>query len=569
MQLRDLQTISAEAAPGAESAASEPCPIVALSDDPLLLEALAGLSLAGTGVMSSPSSDRFIDQLVANSAGAGIAIIDAAAVSTSLKSFLATLREQFPQLLVMLTGPAHLQAQFEEQITDGSIFRFVHRPASSQRLRLFIDAALRKLATPEPPADKARAPSTAAAAVRLPQPVATPAAVRPTAPQPPFGERRGFPPKLPWLGLAILGAAAWALWHYAFAPTTDLPASAEPPTASETLTEPSSATTGPPDAAATLQAGTDKPTTVDTARDGTVHDGTVHDGAARDAARAAAALEQAQRNAQGARADQVALYVQLARKRLASGALIDPADDNARGYLESATSLAPDDPDVRAASIALGEAMIVQFRHALAAGDLAESQRWFKACSDYRVGSATLSDLSAQLQKLQSAQQNVADGGVAQGLDRARAATPAAAPPPAASPPAASPSPPPSVAVPAAASATAPASVPVPVPVPVPSMPAAEPAQTWVPESALTRVVFVPPSYPDEALSRNIGGWVDLEFTVTPDGKVTDIAVLAAEPSGVFDRAARSALARSRYRPVTRDGVPVAQRARIRVRFKQ
>ena len=567
MQLRDLQTISAEAAPGAESAASEPCPIVALSDDPLLLEALAGLSLAGTGVMSSPSSDRFIDQLVANSAGAGIAIIDAAAVSTSLKSFLATLREQFPQLLVMLTGPAHLQAQFEEQITDGSIFRFVHRPASSQRLRLFIDAALRKLATPEPPADKARAPSTAATAVRLPQPVATPAAVRPTAPQPPFGERRGFPPKLPWLGLAILGAAAWALWHYAFAPTTDLPASAEPPTASETLTEPSSATTGPPDAAATLQAGTDKPTTVDTARDGTVHDGTVHDGAARDAARAAAALEQAQRNAQGARADQVALYVQLARKRLASGALIDPADDNARGYLESATSLAPDDPDVRAASIALGEAMIVQFRHALAAGDLAESQRWFKVCSDYRVGSATLSDLSAQLQKLQSAQQNVADGGVAQGLDRARAATPAAAPPPAASPPAASPSPPPSVAVPAAASATAPASVPVPVP--VPSMPAAEPAQTWVPESALTRVVFVPPSYPDEALSRNIGGWVDLEFTVTPDGKVTDIAVLAAEPSGVFDRAARSALARSRYRPVTRDGVPVAQRARIRVRFKQ
>lgn len=569
MQLPDSHTISADHAPGPEGAAPEPCPIVALSDDPLLLEALAGLSVAGTGVMSSPSSDRFIDQLVANSAGAGIAIIDAAAVPTSLKSFLATLREQFPQLLVMLTGPAHLQAQFEEQITDGTIFRFVHRPASSQRLRLFIDAALRKLATPEPPTEKARAPSTAAAPVRLPPPVTTPAAVRPAAPQPPFGKRHSFPPIFVWLGLAILGVAAWALWHYEFAPTTDLPASAQPPTASETLTEASSAPNAPPDAAATLQAGTDKPATADAARDGTVHDG-----AARDAARAAAALEQAQRNAQGARADQVALYVQLARKRLASGALIEPADDNARGYLESATSLAPDDPDVRAASIALGEAMIVQFRHAIAAGDLAESQRWFKACTDYRIGSATLSDLSAQLQKLQSAQQNAADVGVSQGLERARAATPGA-PLPTAPAPAASPSPLPGNAAPATAVAPAPVPAVAPgpasasAPAPAPSTPAAEPAQTWVPESALTRVMFVPPSYPDEALTRNISGWVDLEFTVTPDGKVTDIAVLAAEPSGMFDRAARTALARNRYRPVTRDGVPVAQRARIRVRFKQ
>jgi protein TonB len=335
------------------------------------------------------------------------------------------------------------------------------------------------------------------------------------------------------------------------------------------LSEPSNATGPPPDAAATLQAGTDKPNLPDTSRDGATHDS-----AARDAVRASAALEQAQRNAQGARADQVALYVQLARKRLASGALIEPADDNARGYLESATSLAPDDPDVRAASIALGEAMIVQFRHAIAAGDLAGSQRWFKACTDYRVGSATLSDLSVQLQKLQSAQENEAETAVTQGPERAHAAIP---PAPAASAPAAVPAPQPGVPAPATVAVTAPAlsptpaatSAPAPAPAPASGTAAVEPAQTWVPESTLTRVLFVPPSYPDEALSRNISGWVDLEFTVTPEGKVTDITVLAAEPSGVFDRAARGALTRSRYRPVTRDGVPVAQRARIRVRFKQ
>jgi protein TonB len=90
-----------------------------------------------------------------------------------------------------------------------------------------------------------------------------------------------------------------------------------------------------------------------------------------------------------------------------------------------------------------------------------------------------------------------------------------------------------------------------------------------VSESSLTRVRFVPPVYPDDALAHGISGWVDLEFTVTGDGKVADIVVLNAEPSGVFERAARAALAHSRYRPVQRDGVPVAQRTRMRVRFQQ
>ncbi|MFI4866907.1 MAG: hypothetical protein ACHQDB_07350 [Steroidobacterales bacterium] len=41
-----------------------------------------------------------------------------------------------------------------------------------------------------------------------------------------------------------------------------------------------------------------------------------------------------------------------------------------------------------------------------------------------------------------------------------------------------------------------------------------------------------------------------------------------AEPRGVFERAAITALAQSRYRPVERDGVAIAQRVRIRVRFQ-
>jgi protein TonB len=65
-----------------------------------------------------------------------------------------------------------------------------------------------------------------------------------------------------------------------------------------------------------------------------------------------------------------------------------------------------------------------------------------------------------------------------------------------------------------------------------------------------------------------VSGSVDLEFTLATDGKVTDIQVQSAEPRGIFEQAAIDALSQSRYEPVQRDGVAVAQRVRIRLRFK-
>jgi len=101
-----------------------------------------------------------------------------------------------------------------------------------------------------------------------------------------------------------------------------------------------------------------------------------------------------------------------------------------------------------------------------------------------------------------------------------------------------------------------------------PAAPAA-PDTELVAESSLTRVVFVTPDYPRDAFINSVSGWVDLEFTVTAQGRVADVEVLSAEPKGMFDSAARTAIAHSRYRPVMRDGVPVAVRSRIRVRFQR
>ena len=83
----------------------------------------------------------------------------------------------------------------------------------------------------------------------------------------------------------------------------------------------------------------------------------------------------------------------------------------------------------------------------------------------------------------------------------------------------------------------------------------------------LDRVVARDPVYPPQALRNGTKGWVELEFTITPNGTVRDIQVVAAEPRGVFDGAATDAVAAWRFRPRVVNGQPVAQRSTITMHF--
>src|SRR5665213_3600798 len=239
--------------------------IIGLSDDPLLLEALSGAAVSGSSIITCPTADRFVDQLVANAAG--IALIDASSLAVPLSGFIATVREQFPQLLLIVAGPAHLQAQLSAQLDDGTIFRFVHKPASSQRLTLFLEAALRQQREELAAEDPTVIPAVAAA----------------TPPRSTGGNRRA-------LTLVVLSAAALAAGAIAFGVWRHQPAPAEPAAS----------------AAATLIPAAPAPEPAASERDQLL---------AETQARDAAALEQAQRTALGARADQLAVYLQLARKR--------------------------------------------------------------------------------------------------------------------------------------------------------------------------------------------------------------------------------------------------------------
>ena len=77
---------------------------------------------------------------------------------------------------------------------------------------------------------------------------------------------------------------------------------------------------------------------------------------------------------------------------------------------------------------------------------------------------------------------------------------------------------------------------------------------------------YVEPTYPRNAASRRLAGWVDVAFTVEPSGRTADVRVLGAEPPDTFDDAALAAVRRWRFDDLDDDaGGPVS--SQIRVRF--
>lgn len=89
-----------------------------------------------------------------------------------------------------------------------------------------------------------------------------------------------------------------------------------------------------------------------------------------------------------------------------------------------------------------------------------------------------------------------------------------------------------------------------------------------IPATNLTIVSFVQPDYPSLAMRRRVEGWVDIQFTVTADGSVTDIEIVAAEKKGYFEDSAMEAVAQWRFEPNSFRGREIDQRVASRLQFK-
>jgi TonB family protein len=87
--------------------------------------------------------------------------------------------------------------------------------------------------------------------------------------------------------------------------------------------------------------------------------------------------------------------------------------------------------------------------------------------------------------------------------------------------------------------------------------------------ATLKRTRIVAPAMPQVARDNGLSGFVELNFTIQPDGSVTDVQVVNAEPLGLFEASAIKALSQWRYEPVLLNGEPVAKLAMIRMKFAQ
>ena len=73
-----------------------------------------------------------------------VALLDSMFIEGDLGSMAERLRETWPDLVLVVVGTAEEQTKVAAQITSGVVYRFLHRPVSAPRVRLFVEAALRR-----------------------------------------------------------------------------------------------------------------------------------------------------------------------------------------------------------------------------------------------------------------------------------------------------------------------------------------------------------------------------------------------------------------------------------------
>jgi len=84
----------------------------------------------------------------------------------------------------------------------------------------------------------------------------------------------------------------------------------------------------------------------------------------------------------------------------------------------------------------------------------------------------------------------------------------------------------------------------------------------------LKRTRSAPPDYPTAALNRKMGGVVTVEFTVDTNGDPRDVHVVEANPPGVFEKSALTAVKKWHYEPLSVNGAPVEIPVRTSIRFE-
>jgi TonB family protein len=520
------------------SLASDIVELVVLTVDELFLQTLREGVGPARRLWHVLSPDKVSDLLVAG--GVGILVLDVHALSEAATRFVADIKRQFPDLVVVVAGNREAETELARLISDGSIYRFIHKPMSPARARLFADAAVKRF-------DDRRRQSGEVSASAAPAP----------------SERRQILLAAAVAALALLLIAAWFVHRRnteqsdtSWGNTPDHPTSSAAPLGSAgsapavqgVLMEAQERLLAKARTALDQRRLDDAAATIETARKAGIATERVAQLAtelavARERAKTAvaatapvglapatsassapaaaapapplsapatAAPVAAAAAATAASAQPVAVpatavapaqgadLVKSARRSIAQDQLVEPANDNAEYYLVALRKLDPESAGLAELTEDLGGRLLAKAR-------ASENARQYEAARDWLDHAAAVGYVSAQA--------DAARHDVDVALERRAFMA------------------------------------------------------DVITASQLTLIKSVPPQYPLKAEKSSVEGWVELDFTVTDSGTVEDVAVDAAKPAGVFEAAATAALLQWRYQPLVRDAKAVATRARIRIRF--
>lgn len=634
-EVSPLELNAALRQPGAGVGAGIAIAVLTLDDS--LTSTLSEVVTADHTIAIANNASSLAEQIVA--INAGVVLVDAAAAGEDVAGTLQQLRRQFPDVVLLAAGGALEQSQLANMIAEGSVYRFVHKPVSGPRVRHFVDAALRRF-------DELRG---ANAAINEAQAAVAAAAAAPSR----------LSPKILIAGAGVFTAIVVIAWFASRRPANPDPTAIATPAASTSAISTAPAST--PSATSTTT-----PTPLSVARDRELNAlldraesalvANEPDQAALllneatkiDAANARLSFLRAQSNktrernalarAKNAAAsgdydrafatldavggadpatlsdarralsqqqteDRLRGFVKLAQERLASGAVYEPAGDNARFYAAAARTLGPRDAAALRIGQTVRERLLAEARQAALREDSAAMERLLGLAQEDGVSRTELESIRSTFNQAREAKRGVEITRVASlirqrvGQDR--------------------------LLEPGDDSAqfwlaklrelsSADAST-----LELTQLLAGrlveksrqtlasgdlEVAQRWlraaesvggrgtevitidselkaqlekrrrdsqvVGANSLQRLRFVEPTYPAAAAASKVSGWVDLEFTVLVDGSVGSIQIVGAQPQGVFEDTARGALTKWKFAPVVRDGTTVEQRAKLRMRFK-
>jgi TonB family protein len=124
------------------SLASEIVELVVLTGDEVFLQTLHAAVGGARRLWHVPSSDKVSDLLVAGEVG--ILVLDVQALNETPSVFVGQIKRQFPDLVVVVAGNRDAEISLAGLISAGTVYRFIHKPMSPGRAKLFADAAVKK-----------------------------------------------------------------------------------------------------------------------------------------------------------------------------------------------------------------------------------------------------------------------------------------------------------------------------------------------------------------------------------------------------------------------------------------